>query len=68
MQYFDDKAVDPPKKGVEEMQELRDRFYVFLMNDWVHMERRVAALDAQVKLLIGMTGTLVGLMVYVATR
>ena len=50
------------------MQELRDRFYVFLMNDWVHMERRVAALDAQVKLLIGMTGTLVGLMVYVATR
>ena len=50
--------------GVEEIRDFRDKFYKFLTNDWVHMERKVAALDAQVKLILAMLSVLVGLMVY----
>jgi hypothetical protein len=50
------------------MKEFRERFYTFLMNDWVHMERKVAALDAQVKLVLSMLAVLIGLMVYTVTR
>ena len=49
---------------VEEIRDFRDKFYKFLTNDWVHMERKVAALDAQVKLILAMLSVLVGLMVY----
>ena len=49
---------------VEEIRDFRDKFYKFLTNDWVHMERKVAALDAQVKLILAMLSILVGLMVY----
>jgi len=50
------------------MKEFRERFYTFLTNDWVHMERRVSALDAQVKLVLGMLSVLVGLMIYAVMK
>jgi hypothetical protein len=50
------------------MKEFRERFYTFLTNDWVHMERRVSALDAQVKMVLSMLAVLIGLMVYAVTR
>ena len=62
MRYFDDKAVDPPK--MNEIRDFRDRFYKFLTNDWVHMEKKVATLDAQMKLVLAMLSVLVCLMVY----
>ena len=62
MRYFDDKAVDPPK--MNEIRDFRDRFYKFLTNDCVHMERKVSALDAQMKLVLAMLSVLVGLMIY----
>ena len=62
MRYLDDKAVDPPKMNA--IRDFRDRFYKFLTNDWVHLERKVSALDAQVKLILAMLSVLVGLMVY----
>ena len=62
MRYFDDKAVDPPK--MNEIRDFRDMFYKFLTNDWVHLERKVSALDAQVKLILAMLSVMVGLMVY----
>jgi hypothetical protein len=49
---------------MNEIRDFRDRFYQFLTNDWVHMERKVSALDAQVKLILAMLSVLVGLMVY----
>ena len=62
LRYFDDKAVDPPK--MNEIRDFREQFYMFLTNDCVHMERKVATLDAQVKLVLAMLSVLVGLMVY----
>ena len=41
-----------------------DRFTRWLTNDWVHLERKVAALEAKVHLLMGGMGILIGLMVY----
>jgi|TARA_R100000808_G_C2043689_1_gene82184 hypothetical protein len=49
---------------MEEIRDFKEKFYKFLTNDWVHMERKVAALDAQVKLILAMLSVLVGLMVY----
>ena len=40
-----------------------ERFNKFLTNDWVHLERKVAALEAKVHLLLGGTSLLIGLMV-----
>ena len=62
MRYFDDKAVDPPK--MNEIRDFREKFYKFLTNDWVHTERKISALDAQMKLVLAMLSVLVGLMVY----
>tara|TARA_R100000808_G_scaffold21606_1_gene46646 strand:- start:2065 stop:2226 length:162 start_codon:yes stop_codon:yes gene_type:complete len=45
-----------------------ERFTKFLTNDWVHLERKVAALEAKVHLLLGGTGLLIGLMVYAVTK
>ena len=45
-----------------------ERFNKFLTNDWVHLERKVAALEAKVHLLIGGMGLLIGLMVYAVTK
>ena len=50
------------------MKEFRERFYTFLTTDWVHMERRVSALDAQVKMVLSMWAVLIGLMVYAVMR
>ena len=73
MRYFDDKAVDPPKmndslKAINEIRDFRENFYKFMTNDWVHMERKVAALDAQVKLVLAMLSVLVGLMIYTVVQ
>jgi hypothetical protein len=48
--------------------ELLDRFNAFLTNDWVHLERKVAALEAKVHLLLGGSGIIIGLMVYAVTQ
>jgi|TARA_R110002020_G_scaffold203537_6_gene407272 hypothetical protein len=63
VRYFEDKAVDPPRK-MKEIREFRELFYKFLTNDWVHTERKISALDAQMKLVLAMLSVLVGLMVY----
>ena len=60
MRYQDDKAVNPSTR----MDELDKRFYKFLTNEWVHMERKVSALEAKVHLLLGGVATLIGLVVY----
>jgi len=53
---------------MNEIRDFREKFYKFLTNDWVHMERRVAALDAQVKLVLAMLSILVGLMIYTVVQ
>tara|TARA_R100000306_G_scaffold33598_1_gene34919 strand:+ start:641 stop:802 length:162 start_codon:yes stop_codon:yes gene_type:complete len=53
---------------MNEIRDFREKFYKFLTNDWVHMERRVAALDAQVKLVLAMLSVLVGLMIYTVVQ
>ena len=45
-----------------------ERFNKFLTNDWVHLERKVAALEAKVHLLLGGSGIIIGLMVYAVTK
>ena len=45
-----------------------ERFNKFLTNDWVHLERKVAALEAKVHLLLGGTYLLLGLMVYAVVK
>ena len=45
-----------------------DRFTRWLTNDWVHLERKVAALEAKVHLLMGGMAILIGLMVYAVTK
>ena len=50
------------------MSELERRFFQFLTNDWVHLEKKVAGLEAKVHLLLGGMGTLIGLVVYTVVR
>ena len=45
-----------------------ERFTKILTNDWVHLERKVSALEAKVNLLIGGSGIKIGLMVYAVTK
>ena len=45
-----------------------DRFTRWLTNDWVHLERKVAALEYKVTLLLGGSGIIIGLMVYAVTQ
>jgi hypothetical protein len=45
-----------------------ERFSKFLTNDWVHLEKKVAALEAKVHLLLGGTSLLIGLMIYTVTK
>jgi hypothetical protein len=47
---------------------LTQRFTRFLDNDWIHMERKVAALDAKVQLIIAMLTIMIGLMVYAVVK
>jgi len=53
---------------MNDIRDFRDRFYKFLTNDWVHLERKVSALDAQVKLILAMLSVLVGLMIYMVVE
>ena len=43
---------------------MEERFFHFISNDWVHMGRKVSALEAKVHLLLGGVATLIGLVVY----
>ena len=43
---------------------MEERFFHFISNDWVHMERKVSALEAKVHLLLGGVATVIGLVVY----
>ena len=45
-----------------------DRFTRWLTNDWVHLERKVAALESKVTMLLGGTSLLIGLMIYAVTK
>ena len=45
-----------------------ERFNKFLTNDWVHLERKVAGLEAKVHMLLAGTSLIIGLMVYAVTR
>ena len=45
-----------------------ERFITFLTNEFPHLEKKVAALEAKMHLVIGMLSVLVGLMVYVVIR
>ena len=45
-----------------------ERFSHFLINDWVHLEKKVSALEAKVNLLLGGSGIIIGLMVYAVTK
>ena len=40
----------------------------FLTNDWVHLERKVAALEAKVHILLAAQTLLIGLMIYAVVR
>ena len=45
-----------------------ERFNKFLTNDWVHLERKVAALEAKMHLVIAMLTVLIGLVVFTITQ
>jgi hypothetical protein len=45
-----------------------ERFNKFLTNEWVHLEKKVAALQAQVHLVLGMLSVLVGLIIYLVVQ
>ena len=49
-------------------KEIREMLVRFLTNDWVHLERRVAATEARVTMLLGASGIIIGLMVYAVTK
>jgi|TARA_R110000751_G_scaffold289806_2_gene396103 hypothetical protein len=56
------------RQGVSPSDYLIERFEKFLTNDWVHMEKKVSALDAKVQLIIGMLTIMIGLMVYAVVK
>ena len=45
-----------------------ERFNKFLTNEWVHLERKVAALEAKMHIVLGMLSVLVGLIIYLVTQ
>ena len=49
-------------------QYFMERFTKFLTNEWVHLERKVAALDAKVHLALGMLSVLIGLIIYLVVQ
>ena len=55
-------------RGGPPVDYLLERFEKFLTNDWIHLERKVAALDAKMGLVIAMLSVLVGLMVYAVVK
>ena len=57
----------PTPRGVRPSDYLIERFEKFLGNDWIHLERKVAALNAKVQLILAMLTVLIGLMIYTVT-
>ena len=45
-----------------------ERFNKFLTNDWVHLEKKVAALEAKLHMLMAGSGIIIGLMIYAVTK
>ena len=56
------------QRGYRPSDYLIERFEKFLTNDWVHMEKKVSALDAKVQFIIGMLTIMIGLMVYAVVK
>jgi hypothetical protein len=46
----------------------QERFTKFLTNEWVHLEKKVAALQAEMRLVLGMVSVLVGLIIYLVVN
>lgn len=42
----------------------QERFTKFLTNEWVHLEKKVAVLETEMRLVLGMLSILVGLVVF----
>jgi len=71
--YIPDLAGYSPHCGYQsilfmEIDSFTERFHKFLTNDWIHLERKVAALEAKVHLLLAGSGIIIGLMVYAVTK
>ena len=49
-------------------RDLQERLNHFLTNDWVHLERKTAALEAKMHLVIAMLTVLIGLVVFTITQ
>ena len=49
-------------------RDFQERINNFLTNDWVHLERKVAALEAKMHLVIAMLTVLIGLVVFTITQ
>ena len=49
-------------------RDLQERLNHFLTNDWIHLERKVAALEARMHLVIAMLTVLIGLVVFTITQ
>ena len=58
----------PDGSGYTAMEYLVDKFSKFLTNDWVHMERRVARLQGEMFVIIGLLATVLSLLVYLVIR
>lgn len=56
------------RQGVSPSDYLIERFEKFLTNDWVHMEKKVAALEAKVHILLAAQSLLIGLMIYAVVK
>ena len=44
------------------------RFTRFLTNEWVHLETKVAALEAKVHILLGLMSVMVGLILFLVVH
>ena len=58
----------PPSGSSRMIDNFEVRFTRFLTNEWVHLETKVAALEAKVHIVLGLLSVLVGLMVYLVTQ
>lgn len=58
----------PDGSGYTAVEYLVDSFAKFLNNDWVHMERRVARLQGEMFVIIGLLATVLSLLVYLVIR
>ena len=49
-------------------EKLAEALNHFLTNDWIHLERKVAALEAKVHILLAAQSLLIGLMIYAVVK